>query len=150
MAVNEFVDALILTFMLFSLRSVLEDLKSMTVFPREIILGTICLFLIRLYALRQDWSPVVVVYLCAVLTFLLIHLFSRGKLGLGDVFFSGFVSLIADFWFWNQTVLVAVGMGFLLFGGKLLLKKRLGAIPFVPLLFLSALLGFVFRKWGVL
>ena len=57
-------------------------------------------------------------------TFWGIHRLTRGRLGIGDIWFSGFIDITFGFWGWNWSILLVAFRGI----GYLSIRKIIGSV----------------------
>ncbi len=136
-------------FVVFSIRSVLDDMRRYTIRSIEIVGGIVCVLIARIIL-----SPESIIYCClagaiAWASFCIIGYASLGKLGNGDALFSAFVAATFGFWIWDLGLLLATAFGTIWISILRISGRRPSIrdirIPFVPFMFAGALAVSVYR-----
>ncbi|RKX85909.1 MAG: prepilin peptidase [Spirochaetes bacterium] len=134
-----------ITFLIFSIPSSVIDFKQKRIPDKIIFPGIIILTGFRIIFFEDLLSIVALKVITGPLIFLLVYLFTHGKLGIGDIKFAALIGVFTGF----PGLLVAIGLASLmglvfsvigLIAGTLQLTTK---IPFAPFLTLGGFLTFL-------
>jgi prepilin signal peptidase PulO-like enzyme (type II secretory pathway) len=141
---------IIACFVLFSLPSLVVDIKNYHVRTKEITIGTALILIIKLIFHLGPLSDTMAGAIAGYGSFWVICKLTRGRLGAGDVWYSGFIGVSFGFWVWDIAILIATILGMCYIIIRKLLKKELLVkeikIPFAPFMFVGALAGSLCRS----
>ena len=133
-------------FILFSIPIVYKDLKEKKIPDFFSFTGIITLLITRIIFFKDTFFLFLLAGVIGFLFFLIINLATKGKLGMGDVKYSGFIGLFLGiegyFLAIIFTCVIALLVAFVLIKlGKINLKTK---IPFGPFMFVGAFGGWVY------
>jgi len=133
----------LLLFVGLSVRSVLRDITIYRLEIVDIIVGTIACLVYRFASGAMSDLDMIVGVGIAYLSFIVIYRLSRGRLGPGDVWYSGFIGCAFGFRIWDLALVLAVGIG-ICYVAVMKLRDRSRPvsairIPFCPCMFVGAL-----------
>lgn len=132
----------IFLFVLFSMPSVISDIKSYVVKPLSIFLGTAALAVTCAFYCPSVFIPSFISMAIFFLIFLVTHFIVKDKLGFGDVKYSLLCGFASGHIWWALSglgiacVLTLLVFAYLKISGKSEVVKKL---PFVPFLFIGVL-----------
>jgi prepilin signal peptidase PulO-like enzyme (type II secretory pathway) len=138
----------IAVFAAFAIPITFIDLKEMRV-PDALSLGGIALILLLdAFVIKESLLLLLIETIAGFGVFWLIHVVTRGKLGLGDAKYSAFIALCVGMYAWFTTLAIASVTG--LACGLILLRlgrvERSTRIPFAPFLTLGATVSIVLGR----
>lgn len=134
-----------------SLYLVYYDIKYKKV-PNSINLLLLIIILITKIYFKQEVLISIFSGIVAFTTFLIIHLISRGNMGIGDCKFTGIIAIHLGFYYWLYSIIISsitalVVSLFLLFSKKI---KRDTKIPFIPFLVFGLIIELILYQYHVL
>lgn len=125
------------------------DLKRRRIPNLSVAAGVLLLIAGRMLFPRPRWDITVVLeVLASFVLFYLIRLFTRNRLGTGDVKYSAMIAAFIGFPLWFAAILLSSLSG-LLVGFSLILMKKINLetkLPFAPFLAFGALTAFFIRE----
>jgi leader peptidase (prepilin peptidase) / N-methyltransferase len=142
-------EIMLIVFIIFSVNSVVEDVRSFRVRLHELVLGIAIVLVVKAIIGGADWIDTGAGGLVGALAFLAVKRISKGRLGSGDVWFSALIGFSFGFWTWDIGLLVAAFLG-VLWTGILRLSGRRGSlrdirVPFAPFMFAGSIAVSIFR-----
>ena len=143
---------LLLIFMVFSLNSLVEDIRFFRVHVYEIILGILIMAVAKLLLGFSDWTSSLIGGGLGGLSFWVIYKIAKGRLGAGDIWYSIFIGFTFGFWIWDIGMLIGAALAGLWIYIRWLRNKRFPIknlkVPFLPFLFVGSVLTFVCKGRG--
>jgi prepilin signal peptidase PulO-like enzyme (type II secretory pathway) len=141
-----------LMFIVFSLHSVINDIVYYRVKVLEIIAGTILVIVFQAMLPNSSLLDSILGGVMGYGTFWGIYRLTHGRLGVGDIWFSGFIGTTFGFWGWNWSILLGAFLGI----GYISIRKILGSIrdirntriPFTPFMVMGVLLSSLIKGFG--
>jgi prepilin signal peptidase PulO-like enzyme (type II secretory pathway) len=138
-----------IAFMVFSINSVIADMRSYKVRVHEIILGFFVIADIRVLAGFSDWTSSLIGAGLGGLSFWAIRKLAKGRLGLGDIWYSAFMGFSFGFRIWDAATLLGAFLAGLWIVLRWLRNRRYPIkglrIPFLPFLFAGAVISFAYK-----
>jgi len=139
----------IIIFLFFSLNSVIDDIRDFRVRISEIGVGIVVVLAAKLLVSTETAIDAAISGMVGAVSFYVIMRFSRGRLGAGDVWFSALIGSAFGFWTWDFGVLTAAFLGILWVCILRITGRRTAVrdirIPFVPFMFVGALVVSIYR-----
>jgi prepilin signal peptidase PulO-like enzyme (type II secretory pathway) len=133
---------LLLVFVAFSIRSVIEDAKSYRVKPLEIAIGIAVVAGMRSAMEVRTWMEVIAGGLVGALAFFSVERLSRGRMGAGDIWYSSFIGFAFGFVAWDISMVVAAFLGLAWITAKTAFNRTEcifnTRIPFTPFMFVGS------------
>lgn len=131
---------ILLLFILFTINSVVDDLRTFMVRPKELAIGIVVIIAVKLLFGDGDWLESVIGGSVGAALLALARVVSMGRLGSGDIWFSALIGLSFGFWAWDACIFIAAVLGMawiVLMRSSNPLRPSLWRIriPFAPFMF---------------
>ena len=128
--------AVLITFLVFSVPVCVFDIRYKRIPNWIVFAGIIFLFAVRFFYFQNSPLRMLIDILSGGLIFYVIRLFTKGKLGMGDVKLAAFIALFTGFPLFFAAVAIAslTGLIFALTGMALGRINKTTKIPFAPFL----------------
>ena len=144
---------IVLAFIAFSIGSVVEDLRCYHLRINELILGGVIILSLRGLSGSLDIVEVALGGILGGAAFWAVHVFSRGRLGAGDIWYSAFIGITFGFWVWD----LAMFLGALTAAAWLIIRALFSGrqsafrqrIPFAPFMFVGSILSYGIKGLGI-
>ena len=140
----------VLIYIIFSLHSVVEDMRTCKVKVLELLIGTVLSATVQILLDNTRWTNMTLGAAAGFFPFYCIHRIAKGRLGAGDIYLSVFTGVSFGFWTWDIGLLVGCVFAF----AYILLHRIVDRgrpineikIPFAPFIFGGALVGSILRS----
>lgn len=139
----------LLIFMLFSVHSIIDDISSLRIHVVEIIIGTVVSIVVQVLLHTITLWETIVGGVLGYGTFWIINRLLQGRLGHGDIWFSGFIGVAMGFWIWNRSILVGSFLGIMYSSIRRIFNTTYDVhatrIPFTPFMAIGVLLSTMYK-----
>jgi prepilin signal peptidase PulO-like enzyme (type II secretory pathway) len=140
----------LLLFILFSINSVVDDLRTFSVRSKELAIGIGTIIAVKSLFGDGDWIDGIVGGSMGALVLALAKRVSKGRLGSGDIWFSALIGFSFGFWAWDACIIIAAVLGMIWIGlrrSSSPLRPSIWhiRIPFAPFMFVSAIMVFIYK-----
>ncbi len=135
-----------ITIIIISLYLVYHDLRFKKV-PNLINLLLFIIVLVNKLILNENMVEPLISGTLAFVTFFLIYIFSKRKIGMGDVKYTAITAIHFGYYFWLKSIIICSATALIVSLFLLKTKKidRTTPIPFIPFLVFGIVFNFVFK-----
>lgn len=140
----------LLLFILFSINSVVDDIRTFSVRSNELAIGIGIMIVVKLLFGDGDFIDGIVGGLMGASALALSKRVSKGRLGSGDIWFSALIGFSFGFWTWDACIIIAAVLGAIWIGLRRSSSPMRPSIwqiriPFAPFMFMGAIMVSIYR-----